>query len=474
MKTDIIRKDVAVIGGGPAGMAVADKLCDLGITDIMLLEKENYLGGVLPQCIHDGFGLIKFGKNVSGPEYVEIYRRRMGEKNIDVHLCSTVTEVRGNRLTVASPDKTLAPQGLFTLEAGAVVLASGCRERNRSNAGIPGSRAAGIYTAGTAQAFINLHNLMPGKEIVILGSGDIGLIMARRLTLEGAHVKCVAEIDSVSGGLKRNIKQCLEDFDIPLLLNTTVTDVFGLSRVTGVQLSSMHFSEENGVFLPVPGTERRTDCDTLILSAGLIPENSILKDIGAPGTDVYPGIFLCGNALYVHGLVDDVSDSGEQVAKDVAEYISAGPGSPSASRYAFSQANETRAENCRFLSEKRLKTLADAGRKTITCILCPNSCEIDEDFSGGRCPRGAQYAREELTDPKRILTSSVAVDVPASPAHPTVSVRTSGPLPKNRLADAVKALKDIRVSSPVGCGDVIRRDFIQKGVDLIATGKFSG
>ncbi|NLD80604.1 MAG: FAD-dependent oxidoreductase, partial [Smithella sp.] len=293
-----IFKDVVIIGGGPAGMAVADRLYDLGIKDIILFEKESYLGGVLPQCIHDGFGLIKFAENLSGPEYSAIYTNRLKEKNIDVRLCSTVMEISCEKGPATAGDFPVAfhtsvsciskndlsdgsdaPDGTIELITRAIVLASGCREKNRSNMYIPGTRPDGIFTAGTAQSFVNLHDLMPGKEAVILGSGDIGLIMARRLTLEGCKVKCVAEIDSVSGGLKRNIKQCLDDYGIPLLLNTTVTNIFGFPRVEAVEICNVKHDEVNKTFTILKDTARIISCDTLILSAGLLPENSLIQDL---------------------------------------------------------------------------------------------------------------------------------------------------------------------------------------------------
>ena len=534
-----IFKDVVIIGGGPAGMAVADRLYDLGIKDIILFEKESYLGGVLPQCIHDGFGLIKFAENLSGPEYSAIYTNRLKEKNIDVRLCSTVMEISCEKGPATAGDFPVAfhtsvsciskndlsdgsdaPDGTIELITRAIVLASGCREKNRSNMYIPGTRPDGIFTAGTAQSFVNLHDLMPGKEAVILGSGDIGLIMARRLTLEGCKVKCVAEIDSVSGGLKRNIKQCLDDYGIPLLLNTTVTNIFGFPRVEAVEICNVKHDEVNKTFTILKDTARIISCDTLILSAGLLPENSLIQDLdyafsgevsgkvlGEPScgssselsselscgpsselsselscgpsselsselscgpSDDFSwkdGVFLCGNALFVHGLVDDVSQSGEKVAEDILEWLQKGV---SSSKYSLSMVDDTRAENMEFLRLKRLENIANADKNTITCILCPNSCEIDENLKGGKCPKGAEYALEEMRAPKRILTSSIKIENEDA----LVSVRTKTPLPKEMIPEAINKLRQMTVTPPIKCGDLICSDFMLRGIDLIATRDF--
>ncbi len=498
-----IFKDVVIIGGGPAGMAVADRLYDLGIKDIILFEKESYLGGVLPQCIHDGFGLIKFAENLSGPEYSAIYTNRLKEKNIDVRLCSTVMEISCEKGPATAGDFPVAfhtsvsciskndlsdgsdaPDGTIELITRAIVLASGCREKNRSNMYIPGTRPDGIFTAGTAQSFVNLHDLMPGKEAVILGSGDIGLIMARRLTLEGCKVKCVAEIDSVSGGLKRNIKQCLDDYGIPLLLNTTITKIFGFPRVKAVEICNVKYDEINKTFTILKDTARIITCDTLILSAGLLPENSLIQDLdygfsgevsGELSKDAYcepflypswkDGVFLCGNALFVHGLVDDVSQSGEKVAEDIFEWLQKGV---SNSKYSLSRADDTRAENMEFLRLKRLENIANADKNTITCVLCPNSCEIDENLKGGKCPRGAEYALKEMRAPKRILTSSIKTENEDA----LVSVRTKTPIPKEMIPEALNKLRQMTVTPPIKCGDLICSDFMLSGIDLIATRDF--
>lgn len=318
------QKDVIIVGGGPAGLAAAVKLYELGIRDILVLEREKQPGGILRQCIHDGFGLTRFKETLSGPEYAQRFIEEAEKYQIECLTDTTVLEVSEDKVvTAASRD------GLRQWKAKAVILTMGCRERTRGALGIPGERPAGVFTAGVAQAYMNLYNRMPAKEVVILGSGDIGLIMARRLTLEGAHVQAVFEILPYPSGLARNIKQCLEDYDIPLYLSHTVTEIHGKNRLESVTVSQV---DENRK--PVPGTEKEYPCDTLILSVGLIPENELSIDAGVKldgrtsgalvdehfQTNV-PGIFAAGNVLHVHDLVDFVSLEAEALAESAAEYI---------------------------------------------------------------------------------------------------------------------------------------------------------
>ena len=320
------RLEAIIIGGGPAGLAAAVKLYERGIKDILIIEREKQLGGILRQCIHDGFGLTRFKASLSGPEYAERFISQIVELGIPYMTDATVLEVSDDKVvTVATRE------GLRQWQAKAVIMTMGCRERTRGALGIPGERPAGVLTAGVAQAYINLHNIMPGKEVVILGSGDIGLIMARRMVLEGARVQAVLEIQPNPSGLPRNIEQCLNDFDIPLYLNHTVTKIHGNARLTGVTVSQV---DEH--FKPIPGTEKEYSCDTLILSVGLIPENELSLDAGVSldartqgalvdehfQTDV-EGIFAAGNVLHVHDLVDYVSMEAEQLADSVAEYVRA-------------------------------------------------------------------------------------------------------------------------------------------------------
>ena len=316
-----------IIGGGPAGLAAAIRLREKGVEDVVVLEREGQTGGILRQCIHDGFGLTRFGESLSGPEYAQRFVDEAQALGIPCLTDTTVLRLDGDRTVTAS-----GPAGLRHIQGDAVLLTMGCRERTRGALAIPGSRPAGIYTAGVAQEYINLRNRMVGREVVILGSGDIGMIMARRLTLEGAHVKGVYEVQPYPSGLPRNIEQCLNDYNIPLHLSHTVTDIHGRARLEGVTISRV---DEH--FRPIPGTEERVDCDTLILSVGLIPAGDIANGSGLAvdgrtrGAFVdehyqtsIPGVFAAGNVLHVHDLVDFVSLEAERLADWTARYVREG------------------------------------------------------------------------------------------------------------------------------------------------------
>lgn len=318
------KRDVIIIGGGPAGLAAAVELHKKGIRDILILEREKQLGGILRQCIHDGFGLTRFQTTLSGPEYAQRFIDEVRRLQIPFQTDTSVLEITKDRMVTA-----VSRDGLFLYQANAVILTMGCRERTRGALGIPGERPAGVFTAGVAQAYMNLYNRMPAKEVVILGSGDIGMIMARRLTLEGAHVQAVFEIQPIPSGLPRNIEQCLNDYGIPLYLSHTVTEIHGNSRLTGVTVSAV-----DGQLKPIPGTEKEYACDTLILSVGLIPENELSIDAGVKldgrtkGAVVdehfqtsVRGIFAAGNVLHVHDLVDFVSMEAETLADSAAAYV---------------------------------------------------------------------------------------------------------------------------------------------------------
>ena len=438
--------DIVIVGGGPAGLAAALAARENGVADILILEREDRLGGILNQCIHNGFGLHTFQEELTGPEYAAHYIEKVEELQSPYKLQTMVLNIM--------PDKRVAAMnredGLFEVQAKAVILAMGCRERPRGALNIPGFRPAGIYTAGTAQRLVNIEGFLPGRKIVILGSGDIGLIMARRLTLEGARVQAVVEILPKSGGLQRNIVQCLEDFDIPLLLRHTVVDIKGRERVSGVTVSAV---DEQGK--PIPGTGQEYDCDTLLLSVGLIPENELTRELGArmdPATHgpvvnekletTIPGVFACGNVLHVHGLVDSVSEEAAEAGKNATVYI-------------------------KQTEERRL-----------TCIICPKGCSLRVRLEAGRvtlvegnhCKRGAQYAEKEVTNPTRTVTTTIPI---RGGCEKILSVKTRTDIPKAKVQACVQALKNVTAEAPVQIGDVILSDVAETGVDIIATKEIS-
>ena len=352
--------ELVIIGGGPAGLAAAVAARKAGIQDVLILERDNELGGILNQCIHNGFGLHTFKEELTGPEYAGRFIEQVKELEIPYKLNTMVMDLAADK-TVTAMNRE---DGLFQLHPKAVILAMGCRERPRGALGIPGYRPAGIYTAGTAQRLVNMEGFMPGRKVVILGSGDIGLIMARRMTLEGAEVKVVAELMPYSGGLKRNIVQCLDDFGIPLKLSHTVVDIKGKKRVEGITLAKV----ENGK--PIPGTEEFYECDTLLLSCGLIPENELSRSADVAlspltngplvGEDLQtniPGIFAAGNVLHVHDLVDFVSEEAAAAGRHAAAYIQSG---------------------CKNEAAKELKVVCEGGvRYSVPVRICPDHLADD-------------------------------------------------------------------------------------------------
>ena len=456
-------RDLVIIGAGPAGMGAALAARENGVKDIVILERADKAGGILPQCIHNGFGLHRFREELTGPEYALRFLKGLQREDIEIRLNTMVIDI--------TPDLAVTAMGrgagVTRVKAKAVVLAMGCRERTRGAIQISGTRPSGVITAGAAQRFVNIEGYMPGSEIVILGSGDIGLIMARRLSLEGARVKAVCEIMPRSGGLQRNISQCLNDFSIPLMLNTTVCEIHGRERVTGVTIARV-----DGRMKPIADTRQYIPCDTLMLSVGLIPENELslaagvaLAGNGGAGADKYmrtnvPGIFACGNVVHVHDLADYVTEESEEAGKNAARYILGkeicGDG------YAF---HEKVLEPEEGLSPNE---------RQITCIVCPVGCRLTirlndnggvEGISGNKCGRGKDYAIEEFTAPRRVLTSTVH----CGRGRRLAPVKTKGTIPKGLLLPAMAEISKVRLDQPGKAGDTVIGDLLGTGVNVVLT-----
>jgi len=470
-----------VIGGGPAGMAAALEAHEKGVKKILIIERNNRLGGILNQCIHNGFGLHYFKEELSGPEYAARFEKLIEEANakadkdscIEV-LCNTmVLQIEENKDEGCKVIQAASKDGYKILKTKSIILAMGCRERTRGSIQTPGDRPAGVYTAGAAQRYVNIEGYLPGKRVVILGSGDIGLIMARRLTLEGAKVLACVEVMNHSAGLNRNIVQCLQDYGIPLYLSHTVTDVRGKDRVEQVVVSKI---DDN--FNPVPGTEIVFDCDTLLLSVGLLPENELTRQAGIEmnpvtrGPKLYAntetsmeGVFACGNVAHVHDLADNVSLEAQKAGAAAAEYILNGAKYP----------DEPLNVNVEKLANYTGEPVLEKGWKSFVCIVCPKGCRLMVDpegnITGNSCKRGLEYAQKELTSPERTITSSVKLV--GSKDAGRCPVRTSGAIPKEKISQLADFLKTVEISVPVKVGDIIVKNVLGTGVDIIATYDFN-
>ena len=459
--------DLIVIGGGPAGLAAACAAWERGLRKILLAERDRELGGILNQCIHNGFGLHYFKEELTGPEYARRFIEQLADTGVEVRLDTMVLEVTPERQVHMVGRDT----GYRVEEAKSIILAMGCRERTRGAIAIPGTRPAGVLTAGAAQRYVNMEGWLPGRRAVVLGSGDIGLIMARRMTLEGAKVLACVELMPRSRGLARNIVQCLRDYDIPLLLSHTVTDIRGRERVEQVVVSRV-----DGECRPIPGTEMIFDCDTLLLSVGLIPENELTRQAGIEmdprtgGARVREnmetslhGVFACGNTAHVHDLVDHVTTESRRAGAAAARYVLAGCVSEEAGEASFHQA--------------RSAALGDAGdvdgRTVLVCTVCPRGCRLVADTSGGGfavmgngCSRGIDYARAEVTCPTRVVTSTVRC---RGGAHPRCPVKTDRPVPKSMIPQVMAALDGICAAAPVHVGQVLLADVCGTGAAIVAT-----
>ena len=386
--------DVLIIGAGPGGLASAKSARESGASRVIVLERDTHPGGILNQCIHDGFGLIRYSKALTGPEYAALALDEARKAGAEI--------LTGHHVTSMTPEREVTAytrEGIKTFCAKSVILATGCRERTRGAISIPGDRPAGVFTAGVVQNLVNVRNIMPGKRVVILGSGDIGLIMARRLTLEGAEVLAAAEIMPQPCGLARNVSQCLYEFGIPLYVSTTVTRIIGRKKLEAVELSSVDADMK-----PIPGTQRVIECDALVLSVGLIPENEIAKSAGitlnpdnSMRTDKFlqtsiQGIFSCGNSRHVMDLADYVSEQGELAGANAVKYICG--------------------EEMLTWDEEKTNCMKKGfpEKDTITCTVCPNGCQIKCEagkYSGYRCRRGLDFAVQEMTDPRRTVTTTM-------------------------------------------------------------------
>ena len=454
--------NVLIIGGGPGGLAAAYGAKKEGAERVTVLERDKKPGGILNQCIHDGFGLIRYRETLTGPEYAD--RAIQEAKNAGAEiLCSRhVSRIKrndNNGFIVSAYTR----EGIEAYRARTIVLATGCRERTRGNISIPGSRSAGVFTAGVVQNLMNIRNIMPGKRVVILGSGDIGLIMARRLTLEGARVLAIAEIMEEPAGLARNVSQCVDEFNIPLYVRTTVSKIIGKKKLEAVELSDL--DQEGGI---IPGSARQIECDALVVSVGLIPENEVAQTIGIHlmennavettpflETNIH-GVFSCGNSRHVMDLADYVSEQGELAGRNAVHRIKN-------EKMGIWDEEKT---NC------MKKGFPEEG--SVTCTICPNGCQVKWDkitnkYSGNECPRGENFARKELTAPVRVVTTTVKSNT-NNECGILVPVRSEEALGKEYVLDIVRTLKNLTLNNPIHIGDeVYTAEYDGSFVRILAT-----